>query len=387
MVPGRLIWIPGFKATAALLLLVGLCPWPSMAQAPAAAPVTKQTAPAPDPATIGIVGGSPEGSTLSFVGEIARVLARGQETGPNGELALRILPVVGRGGVHDVRDILSLPGVDMGIVPEHVLARLQKSKELGDLKVKLVYVTKLFSEELHIIARTDIRQLSDLSEKPVNLGDYGSGAEEMARDLFSTLGLDVSEVHLGQDEALEEMRQGRVAATAFLASKPAAFVERLTRDGGFHLLPVPVSVDSALYLPASLRHEDYPNLVPEGESVETAATGTVLIAYRWPEKSRRHQLLGNFVDAFFSRFSEFHAAARHPKWRDVNLAVTVPGWERFKPAERWVQRSQAQQAGAAVTGSVARPGTPRRTMPEEQTIHDERLFQEFLEWREQRGRR
>jgi TRAP-type uncharacterized transport system substrate-binding protein len=180
MVPGRLIWIPGFKAAAALLLLVGLCPWPSMAQAPAAAPVTKQTAPAPDPATIGIVG-SPEGSTLSFVGEIARVLARGQETGPNGELALRILPVVGRGGVHDVRDILSLPGVDMGIVPEHVLARLQKSKELGDLKVKLVYVTKLFSEELHIIARTDIRGLSDLSEKPVNLGDYGSGAASMCR--------------------------------------------------------------------------------------------------------------------------------------------------------------------------------------------------------------
>ena len=115
--------------------------------------------------------GSPEEGALPFANEIARVLAAGQETGPNGELALRVLPIVGRGGLHDIRDVLSLPGADLAITQEHMLARLQETKELGDLKTKLVYITKLFSEELHVVARQDIRQLSDLAGKPVNVGD------------------------------------------------------------------------------------------------------------------------------------------------------------------------------------------------------------------------
>jgi TRAP-type uncharacterized transport system substrate-binding protein len=372
---------------SALVLLIEVIPSLAMAQTPPSAPIIKQAAPARAPNTIGIVGGGPEEDTLRFVNEIAKVIASGQETGPNEELALRVLPFVGRGGVHDVRDVLSLPGVDLAITQELLLTRLQESKELGDLKSRLVYVTKLFNEELHVIARQDIRQVSDLTDKPVNLGDYGSSVADIARDLFRTLGVKVSEVHLGQDEALEAMRQGRVAATAFLAAKPAAMVERLISDSGFHLIPIPVAADATLYLPTTLRHEDYPKLIPTGDGVETVAVGTILIAYNWPEKSSRYQLLGNFVDAFFSRFSEFQAPSRHPKWQEVNLAATLPGWKRFKPAERLLQSSQARRPATAATGSVSQSDTSRKTAPEGRDAETERLFEEFLHWREQRGRR
>ncbi len=79
--------------------------------------------------------------------------------------------MVGHGGLHDIQDVLALPGAAMTITQEHLLTRLQESKELGDLKSKLVYITKLFNEELHLIAREDIRQISDLAGKTVNLGD------------------------------------------------------------------------------------------------------------------------------------------------------------------------------------------------------------------------
>jgi uncharacterized protein len=387
MVPDRESRFSMVGVAAALLLLVGLIPSLAMAQTPPASPIMKQAAPARDPNTIGIVAGSPDEGALRFVNEIARVLAGGQETGPNGELALRVLPFVGRGGAHDIRDVLSLPGVDMAVAQEHMLTRLQESKELGDLRSRLVYVSKLFNEELHVIAREDIRQVSDLAGKPVNLGDYGGSTEDIARDLFRTLGIKVSEVRLGQDEAVEEMRQGRVAATAFLASKPAAIAERLIGDTGFHLLPIALPADATLYLPTSLRHEDYPKLIPKGERVETVAVGTVLIAYNWPEKSSRYQLLGNFVDAFFSRFPEFQAPSRHPKWQEVNLAATLPGWKRFKPADRWLQSSQARRLGTATTGSVTQSDTTRDTASEGRDAETERLFEEFLQWREQRGRR
>ncbi|GEO15747.1 TRAP ABC transporter [Microvirga aerophila] len=299
---------------------------------------------------------------------------------------MRVLPIVGRGGIHDIQDVLALPGVDMTITQEHLLSRLQESKELGDLKSKLVYITKLFNEELHLIAREEIRQVSDLAGKPVNFGDYGGSVENIARDLFRTLGVAVSEVHLGPDEAIEEMRQGRIAATAVLASKPSAVVENLTRDGGFRLVQVPFPAQATLYLPAALHHEDYPTLIPAGERVETIAAGTVLIAYNWPEKSARYQLLGNFVESFFSRLSEFQAARRNPRWQEVNIAAVLPDWRRFKPAERWVQTWQARQAGAASTGSVPRE-TPGGATSEGRNSETERLFEEFLQWREQRGKR
>jgi uncharacterized protein len=387
MVPGSASQARGVGVAVALFLLLGLIPSLGMAQTPLPAPSTKQAGSARNPNTIGIVVGGPEGGALPFVNEIARVLASGQETGPNGEIALRILPIVGRGGVHDIRDVLSLPGVDMGITQEHMLTRLQETKELGDLKSRLVYITKLFNEELHIIAQESIRQVSDLAGKPVNLGDYGGSAEGIARDLLKGLGIKVSEVHLSQDEAVEEMRQGRIAATAFLASKPAAFVERLTRDSGFHLIQVPFPADATLYLPSTLRHEDYPHVIPAGESVETAAVGTVLFAYDWPEKSSRYQLLNNFVNAFFSRFSEFQSASRHAKWQEVNLAAALTGWKRYKPAERWLQSSQARQTGAGTTGSVLRSNTTGGTASEGKGTETERLFEEFLQWREQRGMR
>jgi uncharacterized protein len=384
MFPGRTSWLRKGRVAVALLL-AGLISPLALAQTPPSAPLIKQAAPTRDVNTVGIVAGGAEASALPFINEIATVLSRGQETGPSGELALRVLPIVGRGGIHDLRDVLSLPGVDMGIIPEHLLARVKESQELGDLSSKLVYITKLFNEELHLIARTEIRQLSDLAGKPVNVGDHGGSVEDIARNLFTALGLRVSEVHLGQDEALEEMRQGRVAATAVLASKPAAFVERLRRDSGFHLIPLPYPTNPIPSLPAALQHEDYPALIPAGESVETVAVGTALMAYNWPEKSSRYRLLDTFVDAFFSRFSEFQATSRHPKWQEVNLAAAVPGWKRFKPAERWLQGAQARQTGS--TGSRSQPAVTGRSPSTRQDVETQRLFEEFLQWRERQGRR
>jgi uncharacterized protein len=98
-------------------------------------------------------------------------------------------------------------------------------------------------------------------------------------------------------------------------------------------------------------------------------------------------LLGNFVDTFFSRFSELQAASRHGKWQEINLAATLPGWKRFKPAERWLRNSQPRETGTNLTGSVSQPGTSRRTASEVRGVEAERLFEEFLLWREQRGRR
>ena len=42
-------------------------------------------------------------------------------------------------------------------------------------------------------------------------------------------------------------------------------------------------------------------------------------------------------DTFFPRLAEFQKAPRHPKWREANLAATLPGWTRFAGAEEWLR--------------------------------------------------
>src|SRR3954453_229623 len=132
--------------------------------APSIARTSKSEA-APRPAnsnTVGIVTGRPNEPDFTIAQEISTVLATGQETGPRGEVALRILPMVGKGGIQNVRDVLSLPGADMAITPIILLNRLRASKELGDVSKSLVYIAPLFHEDLHILARPEIRTVADL---------------------------------------------------------------------------------------------------------------------------------------------------------------------------------------------------------------------------------
>ena len=74
MVPGSVSRFWGGGLAAVLLLLTEMIPSPIMAQTPPSAPFVKQSAPARDPNTIGIVTGIPEGGILPLVNEIARVL-------------------------------------------------------------------------------------------------------------------------------------------------------------------------------------------------------------------------------------------------------------------------------------------------------------------------
>jgi hypothetical protein len=117
----------------------------------------------------------------------------------------------------------------------------------------------------------------------------------------------------------------------------------------------------------------------------------VLIAYNWDHGTERHRRIAKFVEAFFPRLAEFHKPPRHPKWREANLAAVLPGWKRFDVAEEWLknndvrlpaaERSQFNEFLAARAADTA-PKAAAAT-PEDQ----ERLFQEFLKWKQARERR
>jgi len=354
---------------------------PTSAQ-PSPAPATKRPIPSHaqltervNENTVTIVSGTPAGTYLAVAYDMAAVLDKEDE--------LRILPIASRAGVANVRDILYLKGVDMGIVQSDTLTLLKQTGELGaNIDQRLVYITKLYNEEMHIVAGPGINSLQDLNGKKVNFSDVGSGTEQSTRIVFDLLGIKAQKVNMGQADALVKVKSGEIAATVFIAGRPAAGVAKLPKDPDLRILPMPYTeaLENASYLPATLTSEDYPNLIPEGEKVDTIAVGAVLAVYNWPRNTDRYRRVENFVNALFTKFGEFQKPPRHPKWKEVNLAANLRGWQKFAAAQEALDKlaSAPAPAGMRIDPALARQQAARAAPSD--VAEQERLFRQFLEW-------
>jgi TRAP-type uncharacterized transport system substrate-binding protein len=338
--------------------------------------------------TVTVISGSPnsDDTYLQMAYDLAAVL--------NDKDNLRILPMVGIGGPQNIRDVRNLKGIDIGLTQTAILNNFRRSSRLmGVVDEKIVYIAPLFTEEVHLVVRREITSIEQLRGQKVNLDEVGSGSNYTMRDFFKRTGIEVEEVYMPQIDALAKLKSGEIAATALIAGKPARSMTNLKAADGLHFLSVPFGtalVDD--YLPATLTHDDYPNMVPTGQSVETIAVSAVLIAYNWPKNSDRHRRVQNFVEAFFPRIAEFSQPPRHGKWREVNVAAKLQGWNRFDAAEAWLannsgtpeaagQQQQTVNQPVPLAAGAAKPRPDAQLPPP-----DAPLYQEFLRWkRSQQG--
>jgi TRAP-type uncharacterized transport system substrate-binding protein len=277
---------------------------------------------------------------------------------------IRILPVLGVGGLQNVNDVLFLKNIDMGVVDEDNL-RLLKKKDpalYANIEQRVQYITKLYNSEFQVVARDDIKSYDDLRGRKVNFNLKDSQTEVTADTVFNTLNIPVQRSYYDNDEAIKRLIAGDISAMIILTGAPQAALAKLKKEDGVHFLPLDQeSLPKhelhdlfASYLPAELTHDHYPNLVPEGTTVPTIANRALLVAYTWPENSPRYNKVAKFVDAFFSKIDQFNNTSRHPKWREVNLSAEMPGWVRFKPAADWLA-AHRNQAVSANSDSALKP--------------------------------
>ncbi|NKE44960.1 TAXI family TRAP transporter solute-binding subunit [Roseomonas frigidaquae] len=272
--------------------------------------------------TVGLIAGGVDGTYIRIAADLAAVLDDGDR--------VRVIAMIGRGSVQNIADIMVLRGVDLGIVQSDVLAYARRESLFPSVERLIQYVCKLYDEEIHILARPGIESVRDLAGQPVNVDLRGSGTAMTASLVLGALGIEVQEQNAPQDVALERLRRGEIAALVYVAGKPARLFTGIAADSGLRLLPLPA--EAALletYLPSRFTAADYPALVPEG-GIDTIAVGAVLAAYAWPAGSERHRKVSRFIAALNANFDAFLRPPRHPKWREVNLEATVPGWTRFE---------------------------------------------------------
>jgi TRAP transporter TAXI family solute receptor len=327
-----------------------------------------------------IMAGSPSGTDLAIVQDLAEVLDDGDR--------LRVLPMVGKGPEQNIKDVMFLRGVDMGVTQANLLKHFAKTGELGpNLKGQIAYIAKLFNEELHILVRPELKDIHELNGKFVNFGAEGSGAEITGRLIFAALGVDAQEVHLSDAEAIQELKDGKIDATIVVTGKPAPVFAALKDTKGLKLLAVPYAKSlEDEYYPATLTHDDYPGLVPAGERVDTVAVCAVLVSFNWPGDSVRYEKIAKFVERFFTKWDAFLKAPRHPKWREVNFAATLEGWKRSPLAQSWIDRAKSSTDSASrnhFEAFLAQASGPRETPISDAERAD--LFRAFIEWNKGRN--
>jgi hypothetical protein len=282
--------------------------------------------------TVGLAGGQLEGAPIRFAAEIARVVDDGEN--------LHVLPVVTRGPSENVEALLYLRGIDAAIINADALEQFRSL--VPNIQQRIQYVLSLFPSELHIFVRPEINSLSDLKGKKVNFNTAGTAAAYSGPLIFERLKLDVEKTFIPHQIALEAMKAGKdnMMAVVFLTSKPIEAFVRGKWEPGFKFLPVAFE-DFGFYLPSALTSRDYPQLIPEGQQIETIAVPTILAAYNWPRDSDRYRRVARLVDYLFDRIGKLQTAGFHPAWKDVNLNAKVPGLSRFGSAQEWLDRRAA----------------------------------------------
>jgi len=352
------------------LLVIGATPSvaqkaPPQRPAPTAAAVGEQSRSAEvNNWTLGIAGGFFEGTFIRFAVELAKALDDGEN--------LRILPIVSYGGNENVNDLLYLKGVDIAITYTDTFELYKKSGKVRDIEHRINYISELLVGELYVYARPEIATIKDLEGKKVSLGTKGGSATTTGPIVFERLGVRPELVYVNNTVALEKMKTGEIAAIVSTGGKPNDLFVKLKPEPGFHFVPIPYSERLAdYYVPCPLSHDDYPHLIPPGQTIDNLCMSAVLAVYNFPKGSDRARRLERFIQYYFDRFDRLKQPSFHPKWKEVNLTAKVPGWNRY-----WLA---TEKLNAILNGAGATTGAAGNRAATEQGG----TFEDFLAWRKQ----
>lgn len=276
-----------------------------------------------------LMSGGIAGTYARFAADLAAVLD---------DEDLRLLSILGKGSLQNINDLLFLRGVDLAIVQADVMDYLKQQPGYQNLNRRIHYITKLYNEEFHLLVKGIGKRLEDLAGQKVNVDDENSGTAITASLVFDALGIDVEFTYFDQLLALNRLKNGEIAALAFVVGKPAPLFQGISPEDDLYFMPISYTpVMGSTYLPTRLTHADYPGLIDADENVSTIAVGSLMAVYNWRQDNPRRRRVSRFVDAFFENFNELQQPFRHPKWREVSLSAAIPGWTRFTAARNWLE--------------------------------------------------
>ena len=299
--------------------------------------------------------------------------------------SLRIFQVAGKDAAQNVIELGFARGIDAGIIQSDILDSVRLNPPFPGVESFLQYVAKFYDKEVHVLATADINSIEDLRSRRVNFGSHNSDNFITATKIFGILSIDVKPAALPHDAALEKLREGEIAAMVYVAAKPADLFN-FGREGKLHFISIPSTVRGG-YTPTNLRAEDYPELIEQDKPIETLAVGSILMVYNWSRGTDRYRKVARFVERLLDHTNT--TPTHYPKWPEVDISASVPGWTRFAPAEQWIKAHSNEQTNHHALLSVPENGSQAAlkshsgTHPPSNRADLNDLFTDFVEYQKQ----
>ena len=233
-----------------------------------------------------------------------------------------------RGSVENIYAVYQRPGNHLGLVQSDVLAFVAKVDSDPRLKLiadKIKWVYPLYNQEIHILGKGEIHNLSDLDDKRVAIGHAESGTYLTSRLIFEIAGVRPRQMPaIGESQALAALKAGSIDAMVTVDGFP---VERLALEvapaDGLHLIPITHDGIRAFYPASRIPAGTYPW---QPSDVDTVSVMALLVAYDF--RNHHCNTIGN-VAWLIKENLDWLRFNGHPKWKSVDLSEPVSGWEQY----------------------------------------------------------
>jgi hypothetical protein len=270
-------------------------------------------------ADIGIITGGEKGTYYQF-GLNLQALAKQKG------VTVKVHP--SKGSIENIYAVYQKPGVQLGIVQSDVLAfvgRVETDPVLKRIAKKTKMVFPLYNEEVHLLGRTDIETFDDLATRRVAIGREGSGTYLTARLLFNVSEVTPRDVvHIDTDEALAELKAGRIDAMLYVAGYPVKLLsEGVTEADGLRLIPITNKSITEFYPEAEIPADTYRW---QTTPVPTVAVKSVLVSFDFRRADCDN--VGRIARTIADNMS-WLATSGHPKWKTVDLNYPLKGWDQY----------------------------------------------------------
>ncbi|MBX9456209.1 MAG: TAXI family TRAP transporter solute-binding subunit [Rhizobium sp.] len=272
-----------------------------------------------------IMTGGPTGTYIKIGGDIAGL----------GKACGQTLNVVeSAGSLENFSGVRNRRNTQFGIVQNDVLEYL-KTFEAGDADIQQAVrgvriMFPLYNEEVHVLARTEIKTMADLSGRKVAVGVKDSGTyltSSLMLDILQIKG--VQKVEVNPDKALPQLQSGEIDAFFYVAGAPASLFQGDAIDGAkFHLVPITEAPLLATYIPAKIEPGTY---AFQQQPVDTVAVKAVLMTFDYDKNRNAYhrescKAVADFSSYIISNLDKLQTSG-HPKWKTVDLTALPPGWK------------------------------------------------------------
>jgi hypothetical protein len=147
-----------------------------------------------------------------------------------------------RGALQNIVDVYEHESVPLGISQTDVLAFLNlfanNDEDIRRQAEALRSVLPLYEEYVHLIARKDIKTLTDLNGKRISIGESGSGTSLTASNILFLGGIKPAELQTMEiRRGIDALRKGEIDAVFYVVGAPAAVLEKeIVAEDNFHLV-------------------------------------------------------------------------------------------------------------------------------------------------------